>query len=95
MILDNLLAGLCVGSGEYILFLIKDNKTEIDSRLNKYISTENPSWNTYDSGDMDSISGLISKIPERQEKEPGKTILRKSVQKLKNGKFSLSYNTTI
>jgi hypothetical protein len=78
---------------DHILYLIKD-ETKLGSKLAEYIRTENPTWKFYNDEEVD-FSGLISKIPERVQKETGRTILRKSVQKLKNGKFSLSYITTI
>lgn len=76
------------GSSDHILFLIKD-EAETGSKLKEYMTTENPSWQTYKG--LDSISGLIERIPERVQKEQKITILRKETRTLRDGSKELIY----
>ena len=75
------------GSKDHLLFVVKDD-SETGAKISEFIKAENPGWNTYD--DV-NYSELISKIPERTEIEMPKTVLRKTVQRLKDGTFSISY----
>ena len=75
------------GSSEHILILIGDD-SEIGSKLEQHITQENPEWKH-----IDSLEEVISKIPERRKTEDVGHVLIKRVQRLKNGRFRISYET--
>ena len=73
------------GSSEHILILIGDD-SKIGSKLKQHITNENPDWKH-----IDNLEEVTSKIPERRRAEDGKYVLIKRVQRLKNGRFRISY----
>jgi hypothetical protein len=75
------------GSKDHVLFVVKD-ESKAGSKFSEFLKEQNPSWNYAEST---NYTQLLSKIPERTEKERPKTVLRKSVQKLKDGTFSIIY----
>ena len=81
-----IIARIMRGSKDHILFVVKD-ESEAGAKISEFLKEQNPSWN-YGDGDY---KGLISKIPERTQLERPKIILRKTVQKLKDGRFLISY----
>ena len=81
------------GSKDHLLFVVKDEneKNEAGSKFYEFIKAENPGWNTYD--DVNH-SELVSKIPERIQKEPTqdeKLRLHKETRTLKDGSKELVY----
>ena len=82
-----IIARIIRGSKDHILFVVKD-ESEAGSKFSEFLKEQNPSWNYAEST---NYIELLSKIPERTEKERPKTVLRKSIQKLKDGTFSIIY----
>ena len=83
-----IIARIMRGSKDHILFVVKD-ESEAGAKISDFIKEQNPSWNYADSSS--DYTQLLSKIPERTQIERPKTVLRKSVQKLKDGTFSVIY----
>ena len=86
-----IIARIMRGSKDHVLFVLKD-ESEAGSKFSEFLKEQNPSWNYAEST---NYRQLLSKIPERTEKERPKTVLRKSVQKLKDGTFSIIYTGRI
>lgn len=82
---SQLIGRIMRGSSEHILILIKDD-SEIGSKLQERIYSENPDWKH-----IDNLDEVISKIPERTMKEERKTILHKETRILKDGSKELIY----
>ena len=82
-----IIARILRGSKDHVLFVVKD-ESKAGSKFSEFLKEQNPSWNYAEST---NYTQLLSKIPERTEKERPKTVLRKSVQKLKDGTFSIIY----
>ena len=80
-----IIARIMRGTKDHVLFVVKDE--EAGAKISEFLREQNPSWN-YGDGDY---KDLISKIPERTQLERPKIILRKTVQKLKDGRFLISY----
>jgi hypothetical protein len=73
------------GSSEHVLILIED-ESETGSKLQQYITQENPDWKQSD--DLDEV---IAKIPERTVKEKGKIRFHKEKRILKDGSVETIY----
>ena len=82
-----IIARIMRGSKDHVLFVVKDD-SEAGSKFSEFLKQQNPDWNYTTDG---TYTELISKIPERTQLERPKTVLRKSVQKLKDGTFSVIY----
>ena len=83
-----IIARIMRGSKDHVLFVVKE-ESEAGSKFSEFLKEQNPSWNYADSSS--DYRQLLSKIPERTQMERPKTVLRKSVQKLKDGTFSIIY----
>ena len=82
-----IIARIMRGTKDHVLFVVKDD-SEAGSKFSEFLKQQNPDWNYTTDG---TYTELISKIPERTQLERPKTVLRKSVQKLKDGTFSVIY----
>lgn len=82
-----IIARIMRGSKDHILLVIQD-ESEAGAKFSEFLKEQNPSWNYAESNDY---TQLLSKIPERTQLERPKTVLRKSIQKLKDGTFSVIY----
>ena len=85
-----IIARILRGSKDHVLFVVKD-ESETGTKVTKvfdFLKEQNPDWNYVDGG---SYNDLISRIPERTQVEKQKTVLKKNVQKLKNGDILISY----
>ena len=83
-----IIARIMRGSKDHLLFLIQDESKNEAAKFSEFLKEQNPDWNYTTDG---TYTELISKIPERTQLERPKTVLRKSVQKLKDGTFSVIY----
>ena len=82
-----IIARIMRGTKDHVLFVVKDD-SDAGSKFSEFLKQQNPDWNyTTD----DNYTDLVSLIPERTQLERPKTVLRKSVQKLKDGTFSVIY----
>jgi hypothetical protein len=82
-----IIARIMRGTKDHILLVIQDESEA--GKFSEFLKEQNPSWNYADSSN--DYRQLLSKIPERTQLERPKTVLRKSVQKLKDGTFSVIY----
>ena len=83
-----IIARIMRGSNDHVLFVVKD-ESETGAKFSEFLREQNPSWNYADSSS--DYTKLISKIPERTQLERPKIMLKKTVQKLKDGTFIISY----
>ena len=82
-----IIARIMRGTKDHVLFVVKD-ESEVGAKFSEFLKEQNPDWNyTTD----DNYTDLVSLIPERTQLERPKTVLRKSVQKLKDGTYSVIY----
>lgn len=81
-----IVARILRGSKDHALFVVKD-ESETGNKVFDFLKEQNPDWNYVD-GDYND---LISRIPERTQVEKKKTVLKKNIQKLKNGDILISY----
>jgi len=87
-----ILSRIMRGEKNHVLFVVKDgSKDESGTKIFDFLKDQNPAWNYADGNYAD----LISRIPERTQIEKSKIILKKTVQRLKDGTFSLSYTGRI
>ncbi len=78
------------GSKDHVLFVVRgESNDELGIKVFDFLKEQNPSWNYGDSSS--DYTKLISKIPERTQLERPKIMLKKTVQKLKDGTFIISY----
>lgn len=82
-----IIARILRGSKDHVLFVVKD-ESETGPKVFDFLKEQNPDWNYVDGG---SYNDLISRIPERTQVEKQKTVLKKNIQKLKNGDILISY----